>query len=161
MITIALAITRLVQHWYYNQPLPNLEVEWYDYVPGWISEGRFVNGNYVIEHSYGIANLTLMVYNSGKGTARNVTLSMLGEPPDLCQVIKADVFLGEPLQSNFYKSVGNEHRIRFFETGETVSIVFHLKYELNVERLQTFILNVASENAREIVYVVQIQPEKS
>jgi hypothetical protein len=143
---------------YLSYPVPNLEV-------GMFPEKGIVWSNsviaspttdpsgqpyYIITYDNSTAcsifNFTFQVYNTGKGIARNVNVSIVGEPADTYTVISTYVFVSEPLESNLLDVVSNRYKIGLLGSGKSYSFLFVVRVAAE-SKSGKFVIKVESENA--------------
>jgi len=94
---------------------------------------------------YSVYNFTYQIYNSGKGTAYGVNVSIKGEPLETYKVMSTCVFVDEPLESNLLKIVHDEYRIGLLGSGKSYVFLFLVQVPANGQG--KFVLTVSSENA--------------
>jgi len=68
-------------------------------------------------------NFTYQVYNSGKAMAKNVNVSITGEP-DAYKVNSIYVYVGAPLNSNLLDVAKNNYDIGILGTGQSYTFKF-------------------------------------
>lgn len=167
LVIIVLGIANIWLNIQFNRQSPNLEVGRFPFGTAHVWEFtredvieinetvHRVNMSAVEE--YVVSNFTFMIYNSGKGSAYGVNAKLVGEPADICKVISASVYVGEPIQSNFLRTVDNEYRIGLLGAVKAYTITFYVEYRWEIEETQRFTLTVTSENARTVFYHIYIQ----
>jgi hypothetical protein len=165
LIVIAIGSVNL----YVNLPIPNLEV-------GMFPEKGIIYSNTVkvtaINSSanqmvfnitagngaHSDYNFTFQVYNSGKGIARNIEVSLTGEPTETFKVISTYVFVGEPLNSNLLDVVDNDYQIGLLGSGKSYCFLFSVQLAQTDDSTQgEFILKVTSENAGTFTEIIAFQ----
>lgn len=152
---------------YLNLPIPNLEVGMFPvkatvYSPtirvNWTtnSANQTVLNSTVVKAGYTEYNFTYQVYNSGKGIAHNVNVSLTGEPFEDFEVISTSVFVGEPLRSNLLDVVHSQYQIGLLGAGKSYTFLFLVQVRADNFTQGGFILKVTSDNAgtfeQEIVF---------
>ena len=167
LVIIVLGITNIVLNIHFNRQNPNLEVGRFPFGTACVWEFTVEDVIQINEtvhrvnmsdvEEYVVANFSFMIYNSGKGSAYGVNAKFVGEPADICKVISASVYVGEPIQSNFLRTVDNEYRIGLLGASKAYTITFYVEYRWEIEETQRFTLTVTSENARTVVYHIYVQ----
>lgn len=143
---------------YLNYPAPNLEIGMFpikgtvfsnSIIVTWSnSSGQMVaNVTYDNSTAYTEYNFTYQVYNSGKGVARNVNVSLSGEPSDTFKVLSTNVYVDEPLNSNLLDTVKNEYQIGLLGAGKSYTFLFSVSVPAGKAEQGKFVLRVESDNA--------------
>jgi len=159
-----LSIILISANLYLNWPYPKLEVGLYETTGiRWTwefiitpqmrqaPENLTINMSQAI--SYAEANMSFIIYNSGKGSAHGVRVKLSGL--NVCEIISGYVFSGEPVQANFLtkmKSPYSEYYRGLLGAGEAFSVIFCIKIYADDE----LTLEVTSENAGKITKPITI-----
>jgi hypothetical protein len=96
---------------------------------------------------YSIYNFTYQVYNSGKGAAHDVKVSLVGNPAEAFSLLSTSVFVEEPLQSNLLDTVKNEYEIGLLGAGKSYTFLFSVKLLSDKAVGGKLVLTVTSSNA--------------
>jgi hypothetical protein len=152
---------------YLTLPTPNLEVGMFPEKSVLYSNTVVVNwttneSNQTVFSSYvdnstrhGEYNFTFQIFNSGKGVARNVNVSIRGEPSDAYQVNATYIFVGEPLKSNLLDIVHDHYNIGLLGEGKSYTFLFSLRTYTEIAEEGKFVLKVQSDNAgTQLHYIV-------
>jgi len=175
LVVIALSCFNI----YINYPIPRLDVGIFPYNAaesvtvssyGFISSSNVTTPKEIVpqETTY-TANanrhvlfytLPYEVFNSGKGTAYNVRVTLTGEPSELFKVISTNVYVGEPLQSNLLKTTRNGYVMGLLGSGKGYVFEFNVEVHTNEQGnfvSGKFVLTVSSDNAGTLIRYFMVE----
>ena len=166
IVIISLSVYSIWLTYQFNDPSPKLEIATYDYETAWMSvlsvEDMVImeNGTAIPNmneiQSYNLTNFTCQVYNSGKGAAYGVKVTLDTNPPEEFSLISTYVFVGTPIESNFLGVSQNEYLIGLLPPKESYVFFYSVKYPQNTAEKGTIILTVDSDNANVVSHYNEI-----